>query len=354
VSTQNKSVLILGGGGFIGFGITKFLSEHRNYDLTVADDFSSNGRDEEFDAYCSKQKVNVVEGNLSDPATYNRIGDRYDHVYVLASVVGVNRCIEAPVDVIRINTQIILNTMEWAEEGKAGRLLFASSSENYSATTESFGYPIPTDEDVPLCVADTRHPRFTYALTKMLGESAFFNFGRVHGIPTAVVRYQNIYGPRMGFKHALPHIVERFSKGEDPFHIYGADQTRAFGYITDAAEGTVLAMESERSAQQVYHIGNDHEVTIDHVSRAVGDLMGFDGTYVADKTYPGSVSRRCPDINKARTELGYEPKVPLQDGLRETVQWYRNFFESGKTIAAGGFLPPEALSYQDHQKGVRA
>jgi len=304
MSNGKARVLILGGGGFIGFGLTKFLTEQRDYDLTVVDDFSSNGRDEEFDSYCGEHNVQVVEGDLSDRSTYDRLGESYDYVYVLASVVGVNRCIEAPVDVVRINTQIILNTMEWAEQGRAGRLLFASSSENYAATTEIFDYAIPTPEDVPLCVAETRHPRFTYALTKMLGESAFFNFGRVNRIPTTVVRYQNIYGPRMGFKHAVPHMIERFYRGEDPFHIYGATQTRAFGYISDAAEGTALAMESDRSDQQVYHIGNDREVTIEHVSRAVGALMGFTGSYVNDKTYPGSVSRRCPDITKARTQIG--------------------------------------------------
>ena len=350
MSSERKRVLILGGGGFIGFGLTKFLTEHRDYDLTVADDFSSNGRDDEFDAYCAQHHVRVIEGDLSQAETYQKLDGSYDHVYVLASVVGVNRCIEAPVDVVRINTQIILNTMAWAEKGGAGRLLFASSSENYAATTELFDYSIPTPEEVPLCVADTRHPRFTYALTKMLGESAFFNFGRVEGIPTTIVRYQNIYGPRMGFKHAVPHIVERFAKGEDPFHIYGPTQTRAFGYISDAAECTALAMESEKSEQQVYHIGNDQEVTIEHVTRAIGDLMGYSGTYVSDKTYPGSVSRRCPDITKARTELDYEPQVPLEEGLQKTVDWYRRFFESGNAITVGGFQPPEALSYQDEQK----
>ena len=350
MSSKRARVLILGGGGFIGFGLTKFLKDHRNYDLTVVDDFSSNGRDEEFDRYCAEHAIRVLEGDLSDASTYQQFEEAYDQVYVLASVVGVNRCIDAPVDVVRINTQIILNTMAWAEKNRPGRLLFSSSSENYAATTELFDYTIPTPEEVPLCVADTRHPRFTYALTKMLGESAFFNFGRVNEIPTTVVRYQNIYGPRMGFKHAVPHIIERFFKGEDPFHIYGASQTRAFGYIRDAAEGTALAMESDRSDQQVYHIGNEDEVTIEHVTRAIGEMMGYSGTYVNDKTYPGSVSRRCPDITKAQRDLGYNPRVSLEEGLRATVEWYRTFFESGIAIPVGGFQPPDALTFQDEDR----
>ena len=346
MSNKKKRVLILGGGGFIGFGLAKFLTENRDYELTIVDDFSSNGRDEEFDTYCAQHSVFVIEGDLSQKSIYYHVNGAYDFVYVLASVVGVNRCIEAPVDVIRINTQIILNVIDWVQSGNAHKLLFASSSENYAATTEVFDYRIPTQEEVPLCVEDTRHPRFTYALTKMLGESAFFNLGRVYGIPITVIRYQNIYGPRMGFKHAIPHIIERFSKGEDPFHVYGATQTRAFGYISDAAEGTVLAMESCCSDQQVYHIGSNHEVTIDHVTRTVGRIMGFTGTYVEDETYPGSVSRRCPDIQKARNELGYEPQISFLDGLKKTVRWYQKFFDSGKEILIGGFKPPESLSYR--------
>jgi nucleoside-diphosphate-sugar epimerase len=265
---------------------------------------------------------------------------------VLASVVGVNRCIEEPEEVIRINTSVILNTTEWLCTAKPSRVLFASSSENYAATTDTFNYPVPTAESVPLCIADTRHPRFTYAVTKILGEAAFFAYGQKLGIHTTVVRYQNIYGPRMGFKHAIPHIIERIYKGENPVKVYGADQTRAFCYCTDAAEGTVRALESDVSDQQVYHIGNNDEITIDTLTRTIGNIMGYTGPYENALTYPGSVSRRCPDITKAKTDFSYMPKTALEAGLRETVAWYKTFFDSGAPIVTGGFKPPEALNYR--------
>jgi nucleoside-diphosphate-sugar epimerase len=269
---------------------------------------------------------------------------------VLASVVGVNRCIEEPEEVIRINTAIILNTAEWLRTTKPERVLFASSSENYAATTDVFNYAVPTPETVPLCIADTRHPRFTYAVTKILGEAAFFAYGQKLGIHTVIVRYQNMYGPRMGFKHAIPHIIERFYKGENPVKVYGGEQTRAFCYCTDGAEGTVKALESEKSNQQVYHIGNGDEITIDTLTRTIGEIMGYDGQYEAAPTYPGSVSRRCPDITKAQSELEYVPNVTLRQGLEKTVAWYKVFFDSGKEITLGGFKPPEALSYQKQGK----
>jgi len=128
--------------------------------------------------------------------------------------------------------------------------------------------------------------------------------------------------------------------------VYGHDQTRAFCYCEDAACGTALAMESEKSDQQVYHIGNSDEITIDTLTRTIGGIMGYGGLYENAPTYPGSVSRRCPDITKARKDLGYNPKVSLGDGLKRTVAWYKAFFDSGEIIPSGGFKPPEKLEYR--------
>ena len=150
----------------------------------------------------------------------------------------------------------------------------------------------------------------------------------------------------MGFKHAIPHLVQRFFEGnENPFKIYGSDQTRAFCYVTDAAEGTVLAMENENSDQEIFHMGSSNEITIEELTKAVGGLMGYDGEYVAAPTYPGSVSRRCPDISKSKKFLDYRPKVSWLDGLKKSVTWYTDFFKSGVEIHSGGFKKPDDLKF---------
>jgi nucleoside-diphosphate-sugar epimerase len=347
---KRKSVLFLGGAGFIGYHIAKYLAENKEYSLTIADDFSGGSRDPDFTILCNAYDITIIDADLSKQNSFDLLAGHYDDMYVFASIVGVNRCIEAPEEVIRINTGIILNTAEWLRTAKPSRVLFASSSENYAATTDTFNYPVPTGEAVPLCIADTRHPRFTYAVTKILGEAAFFAYGKKLGIHTVIVRYQNIYGPRMGFKHAIPHIIERIYKGENPVKVYGADQTRAFCYCTDAAKGTVRALESAVSDQQMYHIGNDDEITIDTVTRAIGRIMGYAGPYENAPTYPGSVSRRCPDITKARAELAYKPDIHLEAGLEKTVTWYKKFFDTGAAIVKDGFKPPDALDYREAQK----
>ena len=342
---MNKKALILGGAGFIGLGIARFLGANRNYNITIADIFSPGQKDSDFDQVVSDYSIKLIDGDFANPEMFKKLDSNYDYVYMLASVVGVNRCIEEPHEVIRINTALIQNSLEWITDNNIGKVLFSSSSECYAATTDTFNYPVPTPEKVPLTVSEIGHPRFTYAVTKMLGESAFLTYGKKYNFPVTIVRYQNIFGPRMGFKHVIPHLVERFYNNEDPFKIYGANQTRAFCYITDASEGTVLAMENENSDHEIYHMGSPEEITIEELVKIVGVLMGYSGEYISAPTYPGSVSRRCPDITKSKEHLNYSPKIPWKKGLKETVSWYTDFYSSGKQIYSGGFKPPEELSH---------
>ncbi len=329
---MSKKVLLLGGAGFIGFNITKFLAENRDYSLTIADNFARGKQDELFTELVAKHNIKVIAGDYTDPRTYDQLDEEYDQLYMLASVVGVDNANSIPHEIIRINTALIYNTLEWMRRAKVGKVLFTSTSECYAGTIDAFGYTIPTPEQVPLCIEDIGHPRFTYAVTKMLGESGFLNYGRILNIETTIVRYHNVYGPRMGFKHVIPHLAIRFRKGETPFKVYGHDQTRSFCYITDAVKGTVLAMEQPGTNGEIYHIGTQDEITIGQLIHFTGDLLGFKGEYENAPTYPGSVSRRCPDITKARTQLGFEPEVSWKDGLTQTINWYNEYLEQGKQV----------------------
>jgi nucleoside-diphosphate-sugar epimerase len=181
-------------------------------------------------------------------------------------------------------------------------------------------------------------------MTKMHGESAFLHSAKSHKFDCTVVRYQNIIGPEMGFGHAIPHIVERFVKGESPpFKIYGHDQTRSFCYIDDAVIGTVAAMESGKSAGEIYHIGKQDEINMETLTTYIGGIMGYDGDYEKAMTYPGSVARRCPNIEKAKRDLGYLPNIDWKTAVRLTVDWYRDFFASGQDPQSGGFEAPETV-----------
>jgi UDP-glucose 4-epimerase len=338
---MTKRVLILGGAGFIGSNIARRLLNDGGYDVTIADHdlhdrIDSRGRLSGCEAPCT-----VLRDDFADADAYERLERSYDHVYMMAAIVGVNPTLAHPEQVIRVNTALVHHTLAWLERAEVGRIVFASSSENYAATTDLFGYEIPTPETVPLAIGDVRHPRWTYAVTKMLGELAFLHTGPKRGYEATVVRYQNAFGPDMGFRHAIPHIVQRFHEGQNPYRIYGAEQTRAFCYVTDTVDGTIRAMETPAAAGEIYHIGADAEITMRTLTMTIGELMGFRGKYVDAPTYPGSVERRCPDISKSRRELGYEPLVPWREGLERTVAWYREYFTAGGRPTTAGFEPPE-------------
>ena len=104
-------------------------------------------------------------------------------------------------------------------------------------------------------------------------------------------------------------------------------------------EATVAAMESERAAGEVFHIGSSQEIRIEHLIKEVGSLLDYKGAYEVAPTFPGSVSRRCPDITKAKEVLGYVPKVDWRDGLLETVRWYQSYFLKSEDTRQDGFKP---------------
>jgi nucleoside-diphosphate-sugar epimerase len=263
---------------------------------------------------------------------------------MLASVVGVNNTLDHPDEVIRVNTSLIFNCLEWLKTTSVKRVLFTSTSETYAGTTEVLDYPVPTDESVPLSIQDVSDARFTYAITKILGESAFLNYAKKNDFEATIVRYHNAFGPDMGFKHVIPHLVERFMNNESPFRMYGHNQTRAFSFITDTVEGSVLAMESNKAAGEIFHIGSSQEISIEELIKTVGDLMGYSGEYIEAPTYPGSVSRRCPDISKAQRLIDYKPKVDWKVGLESTVIWYRNYFSNNSSARQDGFKEQEKFN----------
>lgn len=339
-----KEVLVLGGGGFIGRNLVAFLVNRGDCHVVAADIREGSNWREISEDKSRRDRLKTVIADFTDPSAFDDLNQGFDEVYMLAAIVGVNRTLKFPQEVIRTNTLLTMNTLDWISRNSIKRLLFASSSENYAGTSDLFDAEIPTSENVPLCIGDINHPRWTYAMTKMHGESAFIHTAQAYQYECTVVRYQNIIGPEMGFGHAIPHIVERFARGEEsPFKIYGYDQTRAFCYIDDAVKGTVGAMESDKAVGEIYHIGRSEEISMELLTTYVGELMGYTGDYEPAMTYPGSVARRCPNINKASSHFGYSPCIGWREAVSLTTDWYRDYFNSGQAPQFGGFEAPESV-----------
>ncbi len=327
---------ILGGTGFIGLQLGRRLAELAGPEdeILLVDNFSRGRHDEEVDALLATYPpLQLHQADLTSAGAFETLGSACDRVYLLASMIGVQRVETQPEEVFRVNTRIILNTLEWMAASGSRRLFFSSTSENYAGGYEYGIVPIPTPEMVPLVIGDINNPRFSYAMTKMWGEAASIAFARRYGFTAIIGRYHNVYGPRMGFDHVVPQLAQRILlKSEDPLRVYGPEQSRAFCFVSDAVEATRLLMEVPSAATTIVHIGNDREEVLmgDIASRLLA-LAGQRTEFVSRPGPRGSVARRVPELTRLRELTGFEPSVSLDEGLARTFEWYREYFANQGT-----------------------
>jgi nucleoside-diphosphate-sugar epimerase len=324
-----SKILITGGAGFIGSNLAKKLLELKN-EVHICDNFSRAKKDEFARKILEHPNASLIEADLSNPDEFSNF-EKYDYVYHLAAINGTRHFYEKPDMVLRANLLMCINVLDWFSKTKKGKILFSSSSETYAGTISSFGGKIPTPETIELCINDVYNPRWSYGGSKIAGELLFINYARVHKFPMTIVRYHNIYGPRMGFEHVIPNFVERAYKKENPFKVFGLKNTRAFCYISDAVEATRLALESKNTDMQIINIGNSfEEISIGELAKKIVALAKYNPKIIEVKSPEGSVERRCPDTEKMRNLIGFTPKIKLDEGLEKTFRWYYDYYDNCK------------------------
>ena len=315
-------ILVTGGAGFLGCHLATALAGDPASDLTVLDNFTRGRDDAELAALVARPNVRCLIADVTDPATYRDLG-RFDEVYHLAGIVGVRNVLHRPVDVVRVNAGGTLRLLEWCCSGGAARVLFASTSEVYAWTQLFHPLPVPTAEGVPLALTDLADPRGTYAGSKIFGELAVTQACLAAGTPFVIVRYHNVYGPRMGHDHVIPELYARARAGERPLAVYSAKHQRAFCYVSDAVDATIAAMRCAGAANRTINIGNDNEeITIAKLAELVLEIAGSDADIEPRTAANDPIVRRAPDLTLARTLLSYQPRVPLREGLQRTLEYY--------------------------------
>jgi nucleoside-diphosphate-sugar epimerase len=316
-----KRVLITGGLGSIGFPLAKKLSEQ--YEITIADNMVRGRIDSEVKELLTKKNVKFVKMDITDRKQFRKLRGDYDYVYHLAAINGTKNFYERPVDVLRVGVLGTLNVLDWFKDRK-GKILFSSSNEAYASWITLNEGPIPTPERVPLCIDNIFNKRWSYGAGKIIGEVLFANYGMTYGFPYTIVRYHNSYGPRMGKDHVIPQFIDRIKSHEEPFKIFGADETRSFCYIDDTIRATQMVMESPHTNGEIVHIGNDEEeISMVDLAKMMFDLLNYTPKKLDIKEAPeGCVKRRCPDLTKITRLVGYTPSIGLEEGLIKTIHWY--------------------------------
>lgn len=289
--------LITGADGFIGRSLTKRLKGLGQEVIGV-------DRSSGLDLTC-KETVR----NLPD----------VDIVIHLAAFNGTKFFYTQPFDVITDNllpTHFLLERYK----NKVKKFVFTGTSESYAGTTDIFNYPIPTDEEVPLCISDVTNPRWSYAGSKICNELQVIACHNQFDLQFNIIRYHNVYGADQT-AHFIPEFIERALKGD--FTLHGWENTRSFIYIDDAVSATIDIIFNEGCDNQIIHVGNDDEVSIKTVAEKILSKLKIDAELILKPAPQGSTQRRCPDISKLKKLINYKQNISLDTGLDIIVKNYQ-------------------------------
>lgn len=317
------NALITGGAGFIGSHLAERLLSggHRVY---VLDDLST-GRLQNILHLLKEERFHFTEGSILDEALVESLVRRAEIIYHLAAVVGVKHILEDPSRCIQVNVRGTENLLEAAHR-HGRKVLLASSSEVYGKSTA-----LPLREEDDRLSGPTNVCRWAYAESKALDEHLAFGYHK-KGLPVVIVRYFNVYGPRLdpeGYGSVIARFIGQALRGE-PLTVYSdGAQTRCFTYVEDTVQGTILAAMIKEAEGHVFNIGTDREISIRELAEKIKELTGsaspifhlsYEQAYGEDFE---ETRRRVPDVSKAEKVLGFRARVGLEEGLRRTIAWFK-------------------------------
>ena len=314
------TVLVTGGGGFIGSHLVDHLLAETNQDIRILDDFSTGDRSNI--AHIDPDRVDVIDGDVRDSDTVRDAAKDVDTIYHLAAAVGVEKVVDEPLDSLQTNLQGTENVLEAALAEDAA-VFIASSSEVYGKSES-----LPFSEDDDRVLGPPSVPRWGYASAKAVDEFLGLAYHDQHGLPVVVGRYFNIVGPRQVGEYGMvvPTFVEQALAGE-PLTVYGdGTQQRSFTHASDAVNATQELLETKDAHGEVFNIGAPNPESINELAEQVLEHTGssseityipFEEAYGEDFEEP---DRREPDVMKLRETLGWAPEMDLDHILEDVIE----------------------------------
>jgi nucleoside-diphosphate-sugar epimerase len=305
--------LVTGGAGFIGSNIVRRLVV-MGEKVRVLDNFST-GKKENL---AGVDKADIVEGSLVDLETVKRALEGIEYVLHQGAIPSVPRSVADPLGSNEANITGTLMAMEAAKEAGVKRFVFAASSSAYGDSKI-----LPKVENMPNC------PLSPYAVSKLAGEFYTRVYADVYKFPTVSLRYFNIFGlyqdPASEYAAVIPKFIIKMLEGKAPV-IYGdGEQSRDFTYIDNAVEANLLACQSEKVGRgEVINIACGKRYTLNELIGELNAILGTNIDPVYTDPQPGDVKHSLADISKAKELLGYEVKVDFKEGLKKTVEWFKN------------------------------
>ena len=305
------SHLVTGGAGFIGSHLSEELAR-RGHSVRVADSLVTGKRGN----LAHIGGVEFLEGDLADLPFAKRAVAGMNYVLHQAAIPSVPKSVNDPVTSHRANVDASLNVLVAARDAGVKRVVYAGSSSVYGNAAA-----LPKREDMP------SNPLSPYALQKLVAEQYCQMFTQLYGLETVTIRYFNVFGPRQDPGSPYSGVISLFSTAllehRQPI-IYGdGEQTRDFTYVANVVDGVLRACEAKGAAGEVINVATGGRISLNELLRVMNGILGTTAQPVYKEPRAGDVKDSQADISKARTLLGYQPSVPLEEGLRHTLDWCR-------------------------------
>jgi UDP-glucose 4-epimerase len=316
--------LITGGAGFIGSHLADALVA-RGDSLTLLDDLSTGLPGNIEHLLSGGADVKFVRGSVLDPESVEEQVAAVDVVVHLAASVGVQLIISKPLETLLNNVRGTENVLEAAAR-HGTKVLVASTSEIYGKNAAG-----PLHEESDRILGSLFKARWSYATSKEVDEIFAYEYWRVRGLPTVVVRLFNCVGPRQSgaYGMVLPRFVQQALIGQDLTIFGDGTQSRCFCHVADTVEGLIRVLDTEETVGDVFNIGSQNEVSIRGLAEMVVQLAGSSSGVIFvpyEEAYePGfeDMERRLPDLDKVAGVTGWRPTRTLQDIVQDVIDYER-------------------------------
>ena len=309
--------LVTGGAGFIGSHVAEALIA-RGDRVVILDNFDPyyprELKERNLQALPSSDLCSFVEGDIRDAERVSSLLDdlRPEVVIHLAAKAGVRPSLETPVEYMDANVRGTVQLLECARQHGVRKFVFASSSSVYGSTNK-----VPFSEAEPVST-----PLSPYAASKIAGEACCHSYHHIYGIPIISLRFFTVYGPRQRPDLAINKFVRLIREGK-PIPMFGdGSSERDYTFISDVVRAVLLAADYELQ-YDVINIGGSSPISLRGLIETLEQVMGRRAAIEQLPAQPGDMPRTFADISRARDVLGWAPSVPLVDGLRRFVEWYR-------------------------------
>ncbi len=316
------SILVTGGAGFIGSHLIEILLGQTDRLIVCLDNFNDyydpRLKRVNIRGFDDNRQVAIVEGDFSDFAFTRDLFARhkFEHVIHLGAYAGVRISVENPRPYEQANVAGTLSLLEAAREFPAQRFLLASSSTVYGT-----GAGIPFDEDAPLGI-----PASPYGATKRAAELMGLTYQQLHGVPVVVLRPFSVYGPRLRPDLAMTIFAKAIWEG-DTLPLYGDGSIkRDFTHVRDICAGLIAAMDSDAAVGECINLGHSEPVEMRRLIELLETSLGKKANIDYRPQRPEDLLITYAKLDKANRLLGYQPQVPLPDGVQEYADWFRRAY----------------------------